>query len=300
MIKRTLEISTHPSHLRMRYDQLEILQKVEGEERKFSVPCEDIGLLMVDQHETTYTHAALAQLMEAGAAVVLCGKDHLPAGLLLPLAEHTEVVWRLDAQLSMSAPLSKQLWKQIVQAKILAQAKNLDSQSPPYQRLKHLAESVRSGDPENVEAQAARVYWSAWLGEGKEFHRNPKGKDSINVLLNYGYTIARATVARALVSAGLLPALGIHHANRSNAFCLADDLMEPLRPMIDKRVRKLQLDAMDELNRDTKGFLLDTLTQTVQYGTERGPLMTALHTLTASYVNCLEGREKELIIPESN
>ena len=141
MIKRTLEISTHPSHLRVRREQLEIVQRIDGVETKTSIPCEDIGLLMADQHESTYTHAALAQLMESGAAVVLCGKDHLPSGMLLPLAEHTEVVWRLFDQISISQPLRKKLWQQIVQAKVRAQAQNLNADSSEYKRLQHLTDN---------------------------------------------------------------------------------------------------------------------------------------------------------------
>ncbi len=298
MIKRTIEISSLPSYIRVRFDQLEIRQRDGDNEKTSKIPCEDIGLMIVDQHESTYTHAALSKLMDAGATLVVCGRDHLPSGMLLPISEHTEVIWRIDSQISVSKPIRKQLWQQIVQAKIRAQANNLQKATKEYIRLMELAKNVRSGDPGNFEAQAARFYWPVWLPGEKPFRRNSDGKDKINILLNYGYSIVRASVARAIVSAGLLPHFGLHHSNRSNAFCLADDLMEPFRPMVDYKVRKLALDGNPQLNRDTKAVLLETLTDTVQIKEQCGPLMVALHRMIASLVRCYDGEDKQLLIPE--
>lgn len=317
MIKRTLEISQEPAHLSVRHEQLVL--KRDGQTIG-SVPCEDIGVVLVDHPQTTYTHGALAKLAESDAAVVICGRDHLPAAMLLPMADHSQVVWRLDAQLAVSRPLRKRLWKQIVVAKVRAQAVNLPSDQPPHRKLLALAREVRSGDPSNVEAQAARVYWANWLGSapnsGSEelgtdplapddrlasiFRRDPDGS-GLNGFLNYGYAVLRAAVARAIVAAGLLPSLGIHHRSRSNAFCLADDLMEPLRPLVDDRVRELARQGYDELNQEAKAVLLEILVERVRLGNGEnnvGPLMVQLHRYAASLVRCYTGEARNLEIPE--
>jgi len=296
MIKRTIEISKEPAHLAVKLDQLLIQQRGTTEAIKASVPCEDIGMLLVDQPGVTYSHAALARLMDFGAAVVVCGNNHLPAGILLPLANHTEVVWRINDQMAASKPLCKRLWQQIVIAKIKAQAANLVRESPQARKLITLASEVKSGDPSNVEAQAAKVYWSAWLGDGQNFKRDPEG-DGLNGLLNYGYAVVRAAMARALVAAGLIPALGIHHTNRSNPFCLADDLMEPIRPLVDARVRALHQQGKVILDQASKATLLEVLTAQVRAGSPTGPLMVALHRTVASLVRCYQGQEKRLLLP---
>jgi CRISPR-associated protein Cas1 len=265
--------------------------------------------LVVDQPQTTFSLGALSRLMDFGAAVVVCGRNHLPSGLLLPLSMHTEVVWRLDSQIHVSKPTCKQLWKQLVVAKIEAQAGNVEADAPARRRLLELAKSVKSGDSSNLEAQAAKVYWSAWLaglplppgaegqGEAVRFHRDVDGKDPVNAMLNYGYAVVRAAIGRALVAAGLHPALGLHHSNRSNAFCLADDLLEPLRPLVDRIVRELHQQGRDQLDRGAKAALLSVLTTTVRIADQAGPLLVALHRLVASLVDCYEGRATRLLIP---
>lgn len=292
MIKRTIEISREPAHLTVQLDQL--LLKREGQTIA-SIPCEDIGVVMVDHAGATYSHAALAQLAQVDAAVVVCGRDHLPVGILLPLADHSTVVWRVNDQINLSKPLRKQLWKQIVQAKIRAQAANLPV-GKERTRLLALAREVRSGDPDNAEAQAARVYWTA-LFEKIHFRRDRFGEGP-NPLLNYGYAVLRAAIARALVGAGLLPALGLKHSNRSNAFCLADDLIEPLRPLVDRRVKELHDAERNELDQQTKAALLELLTLEVRCGDATGPLMVALHRMVASLVRCFEGKSSRLEFPE--
>ena len=295
MIKRTIEISQQPAHLTVKHDQLLVLAKDEGRTQQASIPCEDIGLVLVEHAGTTYSHAAFERLLHHGAALVICGRDHLPAGMLLPLGEHTQVVPRIHQQIAVKQPLRKQLWRQIVQAKIRAQAANLSHDYPGRSKLLALARSVRSGDPSNVEAQAARVYWQVWLDEAG-FRRDPGGPPPNN-LLNYGYAVMRAAVARALVAAGLLPALGIHHRNRSDAFCLADDLVEPLRPIVDERVRELHRDGHAELIPAAKTALLELLVAEVRTGDQTGPLMVALHRTAASLVRCYEGTARQLVIP---
>ncbi|MCH8853153.1 MAG: type II CRISPR-associated endonuclease Cas1 [Planctomycetes bacterium] len=297
MIKRTIEISEAPAHLSVKDGQLRIARRGEDRAETPTIPCEDIALLMVDEHSTTYSHAALAILLKHGAVVVICGRDHLPAGMLLPLADHTQVVQRLHQQIAVSKPLCKQLWKQIVQAKIQAQAQNLPREAPQYRRLLALAREVRSGDPKNVEAQAAKVYWSAWLGDEK-FKRDPDGA-SPNHFLNYGYAVLRATVARALVGCGFQPALGLHHSNRSNPFCLADDLLEPLRPLVDDVARTLHFAEHHSLDRDSRAELLKLLAATVYLEGERSPLMVAVQRMVGSLVGCFEGTSRRLLIPSA-
>lgn len=324
MIKRTIEISQQPAHLTVRDRQLVLRRRrddaAETRSREggaeddpiASIPCEDVGILLVDHAGTTYGHAALVCLLECDAAVVVCGRDHLPAGMLLPFGRHSQVVARLGAQLSAPRPLCKQLWRQIVRAKIRAQADNLAAGSAARTRLREIVREVRSGDASNAEAQAAKVYWAAWRdslrGPGGEpdqragetpanpFRRDPDGPPP-NDLLNYGYAVLRAAVARAIVAAGMLPALGLHHTHRSNAFCLADDLLEPLRPLVDDRVRELLRQGHVGLSPAAKRGVLELLTAEVRVDEQTGPLMVGLHRYVASLTDCFAGAAKTLRIP---
>ena len=334
MIKRTIEISRQRTHLSVKLDQLRLQPYDQPKNACVSIPCEDVGLILVDESATTYTHQALAKLMEFGAAVVICGRDHLPSGLLLPLSSHTQVVWRVQDQIAAAKPMLKRLWRQIVVAKVQAQAQNLADNHPARGLLTELTKQVKSGDATNVEAQAARVYWSSWLdgidvpqgmflprasdGVSQEepptqdlqtheagfalentdrFRRDPQGLDLVNVMLNYGYAVLRAAVARSLVSAGLFPALGLHHRNRSNAFCLADDLIEPLRPLIDSRVRGLIIERCDQLDQAVKARLIEVLHDTVRVSDQTGPLMVGLHRMAASLARCYAGLDQTLSLP---
>lgn len=310
LIKRTLEISQESVHLAVQLDQLRLTRNGSEVGLLATMPCEDIGLVVVDNPGTTYSHAALARLIDFGAAVVICGKNHLPSGLLLPMSSHTELVPRLHDQIAVSKPVRKKLWAQIVVAKVRAQARNLDAGYVAHARLLALANQVKSGDPTNVEAQAARIYWSEWLDAqvpeetspgttaANVFRRDHDGGDIVNAMLNYGYAVLRAAVGRAIVSAGLQPALGLMHSNRSNAFCLADDLMEPLRPLVDRAARDLYREGAVELNRAVKSKLLTLLTATVRVDGQTGPLMVSLHRTVASLVRCYQGEEKRLLLPE--
>ncbi len=293
MIKRTVEISSQAAHLTVKQRQLLVQH---DKQTVGTIPCEDLGMVLVDHPGTTYTHAALTQLVSSGAALVICNRKHLPAGVLLPMSQHTEVVWRLHDQIEAARPLKKQLWKQIVQAKIRAQANALPWHSHAIPRLKGLARNVRSGDPENVEAQAAKIYWQHFLGDN-QFRRDRDASDA-NAFLNYGYAILRAAVARALISSGLMPALGIHHHSRSNPFCLADDIMEPLRPMIDMRVRELYEIGYTELNPESKRTLLEVLTVDTVTDNQTGPLWTGISRMTASLAKCFAGEQKVVAIPK--
>lgn len=319
MIKRTIEISREPTHLTVRDRQLLLLRKLDPPKAlpanppnlAATIPIEDIGVIVVDEQQTSYSHAALIELVERGAVLVVCGRDHLPAGMLMPLSEHTEVVWRLNDQIAASKPLLKQLWRQIVMAKIQEQARVLPQTQRAEvvrRRLMVIAQEVRSGDAENHEAQAARLYWSEWLGapqsaDADMFQRvSSPGVDAPppNNFLNYGYAVIRAAVARAIASAGLLPALGIKHRNRSNVFCLADDLMEPLRPLVDVVARELFIAGERTLTQQNKARLLLLLTAPVLTGDgeqTKGPLMVALHRYTASLAAAFAGTRRDLDIP---
>ena len=316
MIKRTVEISTGPTYLSIKDDQLVLTRE---REVVATIPCEDIGVVIVDHPAFTYTHALLTTLARFGAVLIVCGQDHHPAALVYPIegnALHTE---RLRLQVESTRPCGKRIWRQLVQAKIHAQAKIISPNDPAHRKLLALARSVRSGDPSNVEAHAAKVYWKALFAEdailgsasdrsaspltkggplGGRFHRDPEGPPPNN-LLNYGYMALRAAVARAICTAGLHPSIGFHHRNRYNAFCLADDLVEPLRPLVDARVRDLVARGKTEVDREAKESLLGVLTETVVTAAESGPLMVGLSRMMASLVRVLEGGERKLEIPVS-
>ncbi len=297
MIKRTVEISRQPVYLSAKLDQLIIQPFDAPKEQASSIPAEDIGVVVVDHPQVTYSHGALQTLLHKGACVVVCGRDHQPAGLLLPISSHTQQVDRLREQISLSKPRAKRLWQQLVVGKVRAQASNLPKDSIGWRKLKALFKEVRSGDPTNVEAQAAKQYWAEWRSEFSAFCRDPDGTDPLNLHLNYGYAVLRAAVARALVSAGLHPALGLHHANRSNAFCLVDDLMEPLRPLVDRHARGLMREEREELDQANKARLLSILTAECLMDEQTGPLMVQLHRYTASLVRCFTGEQVKLSIP---
>lgn len=298
MIKRTIEISRQPMHLSARLDQL-VCQPIDADKSAaVTIPAEDIGLLAVDHPQVTYTHGAFQTLLRQGAAVVFCGRDHLPAGLLLPISNQTQQVTRLRAQIAASKPLCKRLWQRIVIAKVRAQAALFTPDQPVHRRLLVLADEVKSGDTTNIEAQAAKVYWQQWRDDVSGFRgRDPDGDDPINAQLNYGYAALRAAVARAIVSAGLHPAIGVQHSNRANAFCLADDLVEPLRPMVDQEVRRLQCEGRTDLSQANKAVLLALLTAVVRLGDQIGPLMVQLHRVVASLVRSFESRKDEIELP---
>lgn len=315
MIKRTIEISRRPAYLSAKLGQLIVQPFDAPKDEAATIPAEDIGVVVVDHAQVTYSHGALQTLLDNGACVVVCGRDHQPAGLLLPISSHTQQVERLRGQIDASKPTNKRLWQQVVMAKVKAQASNLpaDTAGRPEgaevsrRKLVNLAGEVKSGDTTNVEAQAAKTYWAAWRQSGgpclQRWYRDKDGDDPLNAHLNYGYAILRAAVARALVAAGLHPALGLHHRNRANAFCLADDLMEPLRPLIDREAIALIREGRDALDQSNKARLLALLAAECvmddRQESSTGPLLVQLHRMTASLVRCLSGEDKQLAIPRA-
>lgn len=278
----------------VRYGQLVIREN--GEELS-QISCEDIGVLLIDHQGTSYTHCVFTELLDKGAAIVLCGGNHHPAGMLLPLQSNSEQGERFRKQTQAKEPIKKRLWKQIVQAKILHQARIVAEGTPAHAALMALRQRVRSGDPDNVEARASRKFWPSYL-PGIEFHRARDGAPPNN-LLNYGYTVMRAAVARALCSAGLMPCLGIHHHNRYNAFALADDVMEPFRGFVEAKVKEIceSEGVPDELTQPLKAKLLEVLYEPVSIAGNTGPLMVGLHRTAASLYRCFAGKQQQMELP---
>ncbi len=308
MIKRTLYFG-NPSYLHLENKQLIVKQpEVEKNntlpetfklQNRASIPIEDIGVVVLDDKQITITQALLGALMENNVSVIGCGENHLPTGLFLPLESNTLQNERFRVQLDASVPLKKQLWQQTITMKIRNQAALLKMQGKNNAMLVERSKDVRSGDPDNYEAQAAAYYWEHLFDESMDFKRSREGLPPNN-LLNYGYAILRAVVARGLVGSGLLPTLGIHHANKYNAYCLADDIMEPYRPFVDKVVCEIVGDGEDisELNKSIKQRLLIIPAMDIRIDGQNSPLMVGLGRTTASLVKCFEGSEKKIIYPE--
>ena len=292
MIKRIIEISTAPAYISVKDMQL-VLKR--GGEVIGSVPIEDIGVLIVDHPGCTYSHAALNELLANNVAVVICGKNHHPNGLLLPLDTHSVQSEKYRVQVAAKAPVKKRLWKQLVQAKIRHQAWCLDvCEKEGGDGLRGLANKVKSGDAENHEAQAAARYWKHLFGV--DFRRKRDGSPP-NGMLNYGYTVLRAAVARALCGGGLHPSFGLHHHNRYNAYPLADDMMEPFRPLMDYHVFQYWKQGEANITPEVKKALLGVLSQDVFLAGEKRPLMNALHFLSANLYRSLAGEDQALVIP---
>ena len=307
MIKRTLYFG-NPAYLSLSNEQLIIkLPEVEKadvplllkKEAVRSIPIEDIGIVILDHIQITITHGVMEALLENNVALITCNSQHLPVGLLLPMEGNTTQSERYRYQIDASLPLKKQLWQQTVAYKIANQAYVLEkTKGVVVKNMRVWAGDVKSGDSDNLEARAAAYYWANLFGEIDGFRRDREGIPPNN-LLNYGYAILRAVVARALVSSGLLPTLGIHHRNKYNAYCLADDVMEPYRPYVDRLVREIVDSGTDfsVLTQDIKIKLLSIPTIEVMINDKRSPLMVAVSTTTASLFKCYAGESRKIIYP---
>ena len=299
MIKRTLYFG-NPAYLSLRDRQLEVHLRQDSPSKVPSrtIPREDIGVVPLDDPQITITHGALNALLEQNCALITCGASHLPSGLMLPLDGHSLQNERFRSQLDASLPLRKQLWQQTVQAKIRNQATLLAYVlQEPVPNMLAWARQVKSGDSENLEARAAAFYWRNLFIPLPDFTREREGS-APNSLLNYGYAILRAVIARALVSAGLLPTLGIHHHNKYNAYCLADDIMEPYRPYVDQLVVELCQDGYSsELTKELKAELLTIPTLDVELEGQRRPLMVAAAQTASSLQQCFAGKLRTLAYP---
>ena len=297
MIKRTLYFG-NPAYLHKNLMQLKVINPDDNSELG-SVPLEDIGVVLLDNPQITITHALMAALLERNVALISCDEKHLPVGLMLPLDGHTIQTERFRSQIEASEPLRKNLWAQTVKAKIENQAEVLRRAGIDNKRLLALVPLIQSGDTDNVEGRAASVYWKL-LFEDLPFVRDRFGTMP-NAHLNYGYAILRAIVARALVGSGLLPTLGIHHSNKYNAYCLADDIMEPYRPFVDWMVyNMLQNEEItgDDISKEHKVKLLSIATVDVQIDGKKSPLMVGLPRTTNSLVECFDGSRRKIIYPE--
>lgn len=292
MIKRIVEIS-NPARLSLKNQQMVIDR--EGFE-SVSVPIEDMGILILDHTAITHTQGLLTACFENNVAVLICNAKHTPGSILLPLEGNSLHSRTIAQQVQITEPTRKRLWQTIVRAKIREQAKVLLHATGDNAPLPAYAAKVKSGDPDNLEAQAARIYWQKLFGQ--TFCRDPD-VSGINSLLNYGYAVMRAAVARAIVGTGLHPALGLHHHNQYNSFCLADDLLEPLRPAVDLKVYALCKKPQDEpaLTPENKRALLETLSADCIINNQRLPLMTSLHHYASSVRKVICGEHKRVEIP---
>lgn len=308
MIKRTLYFG-NPAYLSTKYEQLVVkLPQVEGnetlpenfkEETRTTIPIEDIGVVVLDHQQITLTHGLMEKLLANNCAIITCNSSHMPAGLFMPLAGNSVQTERFRKQIDASLPLKKQLWQQTIRSKITNQATLLSNATQTnVENMMWWAEKVTSGDGDNHEARAAAYYWSN-LFPIENFRRG-RDEDPPNNLLNYGYAILRAITARALVSSGMLPTLGIHHHNRYNAYCLADDIMEPYRPFVDRVVLKIVLSGMpyESLTKEIKWELLSIPALDVLINGKRSPLMIALSQTTASLFDCFDGTARKIAYPQ--
>ncbi len=294
-MKRTIYI-TNPFNLSNRNRQLVIRSKDNGHET--SIPIEDIGILIIESREVTLSSYLLSELASANVAVCVCDDTHHPIGLQLPLSGHNLHGERFRMQLSAGEPLLKQLWATIVKAKIRNQGGVLDYYGLESAALKERLRQLRSGDPGNEEGQAARYYWQTLMAEVPGFYRDRNGPPP-NGLFNFGYTIIRTAVARSLVGSGLLPVAGIHHHNRYNAYPLADDLMEPFRPWVDRSVVAIVRQSGPDapLDKDVKTSLASILTQDAAFEKSTSPLLIAIQQSAAQLARCFETGKVELSFP---
>jgi CRISPR-associated protein Cas1 len=292
VIGRIVEIAEDGRHLSMHRG----FMVVSAEKAEVGrVPLDDIGVGIANAHGLTYTNNLLIELAERGVSVVLCGPHHRPVAWLWPMEGHHMQAMRMRAQLAAPAPLGKRLWQILVRAKVQQQAATLAALGRPAGGFQLLARQVRSGDPENIEAQAARRYWPLMFGNG--FRRDVDGGDSTNAMLNYGYAVLRAATARATVGAGLHPSIGIHHRNQYNAMCLVDDLMEPFRPLVDGVVARLVARGAEGVDRAIKKELAGVVTLDMRTQEGTTPVITCLERLATSLARAFETGEARLDLP---
>ncbi|WP_374651610.1 type II CRISPR-associated endonuclease Cas1 [Dongia sp.] len=291
MVGRVVEIETDGRHIALQRGFLMVMDK--GSELG-RVPLDDIAAVVANAHGLTYTNNVLVELSGRGIPVVLCGANHMPAAIVWPVDAHHVQTGRMNDQVEASQPLKKQLWSQLVRAKILSQAATLEAVGAAHGGFYLLSRKVRSGDPDNVEAEAARRYWPLLMGTG--FKRDKDGAGT-NAMLNYGYAVLRAGVARAVMAAGLHPGFGLMHSNRGNPMVLVDDLMEPFRPVVDREVHHLLQQGMTEVNGETKATLARIMVLDLPTASGRTPMMLCAERLARSLAHAFAGEGKELDLP---
>ncbi len=294
MLGRIVEVADDKRHLSLSRGFL-VVHDTEGARAQLGqVPLDDIGAVIANAHGLSYTNNLLVALAERGVPFVLCAANHNAVGMLLAIDGNYQQAKRFDAQIAANAPLTKRLWAEIVKVKLQQQASCLDAVGADGLQLMQLARKVRAGDPDNYEAQGARRYWGQLFGE--DFRREQNG-DGINAMLNYGYTVLRATTARAVVAAGLHPTLGLHHSNEGNPMRLVDDLMEPFRPVIDLCVWQLVKQGEALVTPSSKRSLVRCLADDMQTSIGVTPVMVCVQRLATSLAQIFIGEKEKLDLP---
>lgn len=296
MVKRTLFFG-NPAYLSTKNEQL-VVSFPEDVKLPITMPIEDLGYIVLEHPQITLTNGLITKLIDNKTAVITCDKQHLPNAILQPLTGHSEQTERYRHQLNASVPLKKNLWQQTISAKITNQAHHLSARGKENKKMKRWADEVKSGDADNHEAVAAGHYFQSLFSHVPNFSRNQKGV-APNGLLNYGYAILRAVTARALMSSGLLPSVGIFHSNKYNAFCLADDIMEPYRIYVDTLVYDIthKHHSYEELTQELKTILLSVPAIDVVMEGKRSPLMVAMSRTTNSLYECYAGISRKILYP---
>ena len=294
MIGRIVEVADDRRHLFMHRGFM-VVQDSEGERKELGqVPLDDIAAVIANAHGLSYTNNLLVALSERGAPFVLCAANHNAVGMLLPIDGNFEQAKRIEAQIAASLPTHKRLWATVVRSKLEQQAAALEATGAPTAPLTALIGKVKSGDPENIEAQGAQRYWRLLFGDA--FRRDQDG-GGVNGLLNYGYTVLRACTARSVIAAGLHPSIGLHHSNDNNAMRLVDDVMEPFRPVIDLKVWHLRRNGEDQVTPETKRALVRTLYDDMQTDAGATPVMVCTQKLATSLAQVYLGERDKLDLP---
>jgi CRISPR-associated protein Cas1 len=294
MIGRIVEVADDRRHLFMHRGFM-VVQDTEGERKELGqVPLDDIAAVIANAHGLSYTNNLLVALAGRGAPFVLCAANHNAVGMLLPIEGNFEQSKRIEAQIAASLPTHKRLWATVVRSKLEQQAAALEAAGAPSIPLSALVAKVKSGDPENLEAQGARRYWGLLFGD--KFRRD-QDAGGLNGMLNYGYTVLRATAARAVIAAGLHPSIGLHHSHDNNAMRLVDDLMEPFRPVIDLKIWQLQRNHEEQVTPDTKRALVRTLYDDMQTDVGATPVMVCIQKLATSLAQVYLGERDKLDLP---
>ena len=298
MIGRIVEVANDQRHLFMHRGFM-VVQDTAGERKELGqIPLDDIAAVIANAHGLSYTNNLLVALAERGAPFVLCAANHNAVGMLLPIEGNFEQSKRIEAQIAASLPTHKRLWASVVRAKLEQQAAALQATGIPATPLSALAEKVKSGDPDNLEAQGARRYWSLLFGDSFRRDQNATGAyPELNALLNYGYTVLRAATARAVIAAGLHPGIGLHHSHDNNAMRLVDDLMEPFRPVIDLKVWQLRRGLEEQVTPETKRALVRTLYDDMQSEAGATPVMVCMQKLATSLAQVYLGERSKLDLP---
>ena len=289
---RIIDVTQSGRYLHAERESLIVLEKRKELGR---IPLRDIQSILVHSLYGTYSHALLIHLAEYNIPLVVCDKKHMPVALLMPTSNHHLQAGRVQSQARVSKPMRKRIWKDLVKAKIREQSRTLNEiDTPACMYLLNLRKKVRSGDPNNIEAQAARYYWKKLFGE---FFRRDRFLPGINAHLNYGYTILRSGLARAVVAAGISPSLGVGHVNSRNNFCLVDDLLEPFRPLVDRIVWQNRKSWEGDITDQSKENLAGMMQRTVIFDTGETDLFRAMTIVVSSLVQIFENKQKNIVLP---